>query len=61
MVSKRDLERAKRDHDVKFLLGIVQTNPDMEKEDRDYLVEILDRPLRAHHRSDQCGAAVQYA
>jgi hypothetical protein len=41
IVTKVHLDKAKKDRDVEFLLGIVKDNPEMTQELRNYLVEIL--------------------
>jgi len=41
MVNKSDLDRAKRERDVEYLLWAIRTNPKMEKEVRHYLADIL--------------------
>ena len=41
-VTRTDLEKAKEKRDVEFLLRVVRTNPEMDQEVREYLVEILE-------------------
>ena len=41
IVTRADLDKAKSDRDVEFLLGVVKDNPKMTQELRNYLVEIL--------------------
>jgi hypothetical protein len=40
-IKKEDLERAKREFDVEFLLRAVRTNASMDQEARNYLAELL--------------------
>jgi hypothetical protein len=41
-VPKSRLEKAEKERDVEFLLGLVRTNPPMEQEVRHYLAKILE-------------------
>jgi cation transport regulator ChaB len=40
-VSKDDLDKARRERNVEFLLRVVRTNSDLPQEVRDYLADIL--------------------